>query len=44
MTRMELEQEMLSNPVRNLQYMLWRLATRYPFLPKLALDLSLIHI
>ena len=38
MTRMELEQEMLSNPVRNLQYMLWRLATRYPFLPKLAMD------
>lgn len=35
---MELEQEMLSNPVRNLQYMLWRLATRYPFLPKLAMD------
>ena len=38
MTRMELEQEMLSNPVRHLQYMLWRLATRYPFLPKLAMD------
>ncbi len=38
MTRMELEQEMLSNPVRNLQYMLWRLSTRYPFLPQLAMD------
>ena len=38
MTRMELEQEMLSNPVRNLQYMLRRLSTRYSFLPQLALD------
>lgn len=38
MTRIELEREMLSNPVRNLQYMLWRLATRYPFLPQLAVD------
>lgn len=38
MTRMELEREMLSNPVRNLQYMLRRLSTRYPFLPQLATD------
>ena len=38
MTRMELEQEMLSNPVRNLQYMLRRLSTRYSFLPQLAMD------
>ena len=38
MTRMELEREMFSNPVRNLQYMLRRLSTRYPFLPQLATD------
>ena len=39
MTPQELEEEMLSNPVQNLQYMLRRLGTRYGFLP-----LSLIHI
>ena len=32
------EEEMLSNPVRSLQYMLRRLAGRYDFLPQLALD------
>ena len=33
MTPQELEEEMLSNPVQNLQYMLRRLGTRYSFLP-----------
>ena len=38
MTPQELEEEMLSNPVQNLQYMLRRLGTRYSFLPQLATD------
>ena len=38
MTTQQLEEEMLSNPVRSLQYMLRRLAGRYDFLPQLALD------
>ena len=38
MTPQELEEEMLFNPVQNLQYMLRRLGTRYSFLPKLATD------
>ena len=37
-TPQQLEEEMLSNPVRSLQYMLRRLAGRYDFLPQLALD------
>jgi hypothetical protein len=35
---MELEREMLAQPVRSLQYMLRRLSRAYPFLPELALD------
>ena len=31
MTPQKLEEEMLSNPVQNLQYMLRRLGTRYSF-------------
>ena len=38
MTPQKLEEEMLSNPVQNLQYMLRRLGTRYSFLPQLAVD------
>ena len=38
MTPQEFEEEMLSNPVQNLQYMLRRLGTRYSFLPQLAAD------
>ncbi len=38
MTLDRLETEMLSNPVRNLQFMLRRLADKYPNLPQLALD------
>ena len=37
-TPQQMEEEMLSNPVRSLQYMLRRLAGRYDFLPQLALD------
>ena len=37
-TRQQLEEEMLSNPVRSLQYMLRRLAEKYEFLPDLATD------
>ena len=37
-TPQQLEEEMLSNPVRSLQYMLRRLAGKYDFLPQLALD------
>ena len=37
-TPQQLEEEMLSNPVRSLQYMLRRLAGKYNFLPQLALD------
>lgn len=37
-TRQQLEEEMLSNPVRSLQYMLRRLSSKYPFLPQLAVD------
>lgn len=38
MTQDRLETEMLSNPVRNLQFMLRRLAGKYPNLPQLAED------
>ena len=38
MTTQQLEEEMLSNPVRSLQYMLRRLSSKYPFLPQLAVD------
>ena len=38
MTQDRLETEMLSNPVRNLQFMLRRLASKYPNLPQLAED------
>ena len=38
MSREEMERELLAQPVRGLQYMLRRLAGRYPFLPELALD------
>ena len=34
----ELEEEMLSNPVRSLQHMLGRLSGKYGFLPPLAVD------
>ena len=37
-TRQQLEEEMLSNPVRSLQYMLRRLSSKYVFLPRLATD------
>ena len=37
-TPQQMEEEMLSNPVRSLQYMLRRLAGKYDFLPQLALD------
>ena len=37
-TPQQMEEEMLSNPVRSLQYMLRRLASKYDFLPQLALD------
>ena len=37
-TPQQLEEEMLSNPVRSLQYMLRRLTGKYDFLPQLALD------
>lgn len=37
-TRQQLEEEMLSNPVRSLQHMLRRLSGRYEFLPPLAVD------
>ena len=37
-TPQQLEEEMLSNPVRSLQYMLRQLAGKYDFLPQLALD------
>ena len=37
-TPRQLEEEMLSNPVRSLQYMLRRLSDRYPVLPRLAVD------
>ena len=32
-TPQQLEEEMLSNPVRSLQYMLRRLSAKYHFLP-----------
>ena len=38
MRREELERELLAQPVRGLQYMLRRLARRYPKLPELAVD------
>ena len=38
MTTQQLEEEMLSNPVRSLQYMLRRLSSKYSFLPQLAVD------
>ena len=37
-TPQQLEEEMRSNPVRSLQYMLRRLSGRYNFLPPLAVD------
>lgn len=37
-TQQQLEEEMLSNPVRSLQHMLRRLSGRYEFLPPLAVD------
>ena len=37
-TPQQLEEEMLSNPVRSLQYMLRRLSAKYHFLPELAVD------
>ena len=37
-TQQQLEEEMLSNPVRSLQYMLRRLSGKYSFLPSLAVD------
>ena len=38
MRREEMEQELLAQPVRGLQYMLRQLARRYPLLPELAVD------
>ena len=38
MKRRQIEQEMLAQPVRSLQYMLGRLAQEYWFLPQLAAD------
>ena len=38
MINREKERELLSNPVRDLQFMLGRLADRYDFLPALSLD------
>lgn len=38
MIREDMERELLAQPVRSLQYMLRRLAQRYPKLPELAVD------
>ena len=38
MINREKEREILSNPIRDLQFMLGRLADRYDFLPALSLD------
>lgn len=38
MIKREKEREILSNPIRDLQFMLGRLADRYDFLPALSLD------
>lgn len=38
MTQEILEQELMSNPVQDLQFMLRRLSVKYAFLPELALD------
>ena len=37
-TQQQLEEEMLSNPIRSLQHMLRRLSSKYEFLPPLAVD------